>query len=76
MVELAHGLRRERHVQLAGRAGEPWARRIIVALLAMVVVATLLGAVGQSHDTVRAQSPAAELTVKAPTRVRGGLFAS
>jgi hypothetical protein len=71
---LPHGLSRERHVDLEGRRGEPWARRVVIAVLALVVAAALLGAVGQSHTTGRAQAAAATLTVKAPTRIRGGLF--
>ena len=43
-------------------------------MLALVVVAALLGTVGQSPTTLHAQAPAATLTVKAPERVRGGLF--
>jgi hypothetical protein len=74
MEELPHGLERGRHVELAGRRADPWLRRAAVALLALVVLAALLGAVGQSQETVRAQGATAALTVKAPTRVRGGLF--
>ncbi|MEJ7797932.1 MAG: hypothetical protein WKF42_05490 [Solirubrobacteraceae bacterium] len=47
MEPLPHGLQRERHVDLAGRRGEPWVRRIVLALLALVVVGALLGAAGQ-----------------------------
>lgn len=74
METLPHGLRRDRHVELAGRRGEPWARRLVIALLALAVAAALLGVAGQSATTSRAQSAAATLTVKAPSRVRGGLF--
>jgi hypothetical protein len=74
MEMLPHGLSRDRHVELKGRRGEPWARRVFIGVLALVVAAALLGAAGQSHTTGRAQAPAATLTVKAPTRVRGGLF--
>jgi hypothetical protein len=42
MEELPHGLQRDRHVELAGRRGEPRARRLVIALLALVVVAALL----------------------------------
>jgi hypothetical protein len=71
---LPSGLSRERHLELVGRRGEPWARRVAIAALTLVVAAALLGAVGQSHTTGRAQAAAATLTVKAPQRVRGGLF--
>jgi hypothetical protein len=74
MEELPHGLRRDRHVELTGRRGEPWARRFVIALLVLVVAAALLGAVGQTQETLHAQVADATLTVKAPARVRGGLF--
>lgn len=71
---LPHDLSHDRHVELKGRRGEPWVRRVVIALLALVVAAALLGAVGQTHTTLRAQAAGATLTVKAPGRVRGGLF--
>ena len=74
MDTLPHDLRRDRHVDLSTRHGEPWARRALIALLAAAVIAALLGAVGQTPETLHAQARAATLTVKAPTRVRGGLF--
>jgi hypothetical protein len=74
METLPHGLSRDRHLDLEGRRGEPRVRRIVIGLLALVVAAALLGAVGQSHTTLRAEVARATLTVKAPQRVRGGLF--
>jgi len=74
METLPRHLRRDRHVELVGRRSEPWARRTVIALLALVVLAALLGAAGQGDDVGRAQAPAAALTVRAPERVRGGLF--
>ena len=43
-------------------------------MLALVVAASLLGAFGQRPVTSRATSAAAELTVSAPLRLRGGLL--
>ena len=74
METLPHGLQRDRHLELAGRRGEPWARRIVIGLLGLVVVAALLGTVGQSPTTLQAQVPAATLTVKAPERVRSAFL--
>jgi hypothetical protein len=71
---LPEGLDRDRHSELIGRAGEPWVRRGVIALLALVIVVALLGAVGQRHETVQAQAPTASLRVKVPKVVRGGLF--
>jgi hypothetical protein len=68
------GLRRDRHVDLRGRASELWWRRGVIAALAATVIAALAGVFGQQDETARAQSAAATLTVRAPDRVRGGLF--
>ena len=57
MEKLPHGLRRDRDVELTGRRGEPWVRRLVIAAFALVVGAALLGAVGQRHETGQAQRP-------------------
>ena len=72
--ELSLGLRRDRHVDLRGRAAGPWWRRGVIAVFAAIVVAALAGVFGQQDETARAQSAAATLTVRAPAHVRGGLF--
>jgi len=72
--DLAIGLRRDRHVDMRGRQTEPWWRRGVIAVFAAIVVAALAGAFGQQEETARAQSAAATLTVRAPDRIRGGLF--
>jgi hypothetical protein len=72
--DVSIGLRRDRHVELRGREAEPWWRRGVIAVFAAVVLAALAGAFGQSDETARAQSAAATLTVRAPDRIRGGLF--
>jgi len=72
--DLSIGLRRDRHVELRGRAAEPWWRRAVIALLALVVLAALAGVFGQPEQTARAQSQAATLSVRAPEQIRGGLF--
>ena len=74
METLPHGLRRDRHVDLEGRRGEPWVRRSVIAVLAVVVLAALLGFAGQSPGILVAHAATATLTVQAPERVRGGLF--
>ena len=74
METLPHGLRRDRHVDLDGRRGEPWVRRTVIAVLAVVVLAALLGFAGQSPGILVARAATATLTVQAPERVRGGLF--
>jgi hypothetical protein len=72
--ELSIGLRRDRHVELRGRRSEPWWRRGMLVALGAVVVAALAGVFGQQHETVHAETSAASVTVRAPARIRGGLF--
>lgn len=64
----------DRHVSLTGRGGEPWTRRVLLALVTAFVVAALLGAFGQEDVTTVAATDAATLRVRGPDRVRGGLF--
>jgi hypothetical protein len=72
--DLSIGLRRDRHVDLRGRRAEPWWRRAVLLLMAAVVVAALAGVFGQQHETAHAETSAASVTVRAPARIRGGLF--
>ncbi|MEA2142947.1 MAG: hypothetical protein QOI64_1377 [Solirubrobacteraceae bacterium] len=72
--DLSIGLRRDRHVELRGRQSEPWWRRGVLVVMAAVVIAALAGAFGQQHETARAETSAASVTVRAPGRIRGGLF--
>jgi hypothetical protein len=67
-------LDRGRHVDLAGRTSEPWVRRVILAALLAFPVLALLNVFGQDEHTSTVTGPAATLNVRAPERVRGGLF--
>jgi len=58
----------------SGRAYEPWIRRGILALMAVVVAAALLDVFGQRPVTSHATGTAANLEVQAPSDVRGGLI--
>ena len=53
---------------------DPWIRRVILAGLAGIVLAALLGAFGQQPQTSRAVSTDASLAVQSPSRIRGGLI--
>lgn len=58
-----------------GRAeGEPWARRLGVALLALFCGAGLLNVFGQQPGTTVAEGGGARLEVDGPDRLRGGLM--
>jgi hypothetical protein len=64
------GLRRDRHVDAVH--AQPWGRRAVLALFAIVVVAGLAGVFGQGPTVSSATAPAAALTVRVPDRLRGG----
>ncbi|MCW3015898.1 MAG: hypothetical protein JWO02_2990 [Solirubrobacterales bacterium] len=72
--ELPQALSEARHVQLVGRADEPWVRRGILVVLAVVLGLGLAGTFGQRDRVSRAATPQATLRVAAPERLRGGLF--
>jgi hypothetical protein len=46
----------------------------LVTVISVISIAGLLNVFGQHPKTTKGSGPAAELTVTAPTRVRGGLF--
>jgi hypothetical protein len=62
-----------RHRDLEGRSAGRWVRRGFLALLSLFLVAALANAFGQADATDTASGPAATLSVKAPSRIRGGL---
>jgi hypothetical protein len=51
-----------------------WVRRGLVTLFAAIALAALLNVFGQRTSTSTATVPAAQLRLKAPARVRGGLL--
>ncbi len=74
MSELPDQLTVERHRDLAGRGRHPWVRRVAITLCSGMIVAALLGAIGQSDRAASARGPTAQLTVTAPEVLRGGLL--
>jgi hypothetical protein len=68
------GLTLKRHRDLAGRERRPWSRRIAVAALTLICAAALLNAYGQAADVDTVSGGGATLEIKAPKRVRGGIF--
>jgi hypothetical protein len=64
----------ERHRDLAGRRGQPWRRRAIVALVAAIPLLAVLNVFGQRPVTKTAASPAASLELYVPERLRSGLI--
>ncbi len=74
MGELPEGIVLERHRDLGGRTRAPWVRRLLLGVIAAFPVLALLGVFGQKPSTSAAASPAARLSVTAPTRLRSGLI--
>ncbi|HEX3735909.1 MAG TPA: hypothetical protein VHV53_00060 [Solirubrobacterales bacterium] len=62
-----------RHRDFEGRASGQWLRRGFLTLLLLFLVAALANVFGQADATDTASGPGATLSVKAPSRVRGGL---
>ena len=74
MAEGLIGIKVGRHRDLRGREKAPWARRVVLAALAIIPLAALFDVFGQGATVRVADSSAATLTVNAPDHVRGGLM--
>jgi hypothetical protein len=74
MAEQPDGIVLKRHRDLDGRENHPAIRRTLLAVVAAVCLAGLVNLFGQRPSTSRASTPAAVLSVYAPSRVRGGLL--
>ena len=74
MADAPEGIKLGRHRDLQGRGWHIWVRRGLLALVAVFVLLALLNVFGQHSSTARAESAAAALDVRSPTRVRGGLL--
>jgi hypothetical protein len=59
---------------LEGRGRNPWVRRSLLAVIAVLPVLALLNIFGQRPQRIEAQAPAAGLTLSTPNRIRGGLL--
>lgn len=74
---LPGGLDRPIDLDLEGRRRHPVIRRAFITFFALVVVAAIAGAFGQRPQQSTASGAEAQLTLKAPDRLRSGLiFAS
>lgn len=74
MASAPDGLTLDRHRDLAGRQSWIWARRVLLALLAVVPVLALFDVFGQRPATTRVDAPQASLSVYAPAHARSGLI--
>ncbi len=74
MPDLPEQLTLDRHRKLVGRSWKPWARRLLLALLTLVLLLGLLNLFGQRPDGDTETARQASLEVYSPTRLRSGLF--
>jgi hypothetical protein len=68
------GLTLKENRDLEGRERRPWSRRVLLTLLTAFCAAALLNAYGQAADVDLVRAEVADLEIKAPPRVRGGLY--
>jgi hypothetical protein len=73
-MAVPQGLTLKHHRDLADREARPMVRRVLVALLTVVLVLGLFNLFGQRVDVSSAESSAARLELSAPTKIRGGIF--
>lgn len=64
----------ERTRDLTGRRWQPWVRRIALALMLAFVIAGLAGAFGQVESTTTVTGKSAQVSVRVPESLRGGLY--
>ena len=74
MADTPQFLTLKRTRDLEGLERRPWTRRILLALLGLVVVAGALNVFGQHPQTDATEVDAARFEVYSPTKVRSGLF--
>ena len=74
MADVPDTLVLRRHRDFIGRRYTLWPRWLVLGLLTLFCLLGLLGVFGQRPSTVVASTPAAKLTLYAPTKLRGGLL--
>jgi hypothetical protein len=70
----AESLEPYRDISGSRRAHDPWVRRGLLLVHALLVLAALLNRFGQHPGTSSASAPAAALKVQSPDNLRGGLI--
>jgi hypothetical protein len=75
-IELPDGLSVERNRDYEGRVRRrsPWLRAVLLVCVVAIPVLALLGVFGQQPSRTSAATPAASLSVTAPSQLRGGLI--
>jgi hypothetical protein len=73
MAQPPEGITLERNRDMRGPLSSPLYRRALLCCIAVLPILALLGVFGQKPSTSLARSPAGELRLTAPTRLRSGL---
>ena len=73
-MAVPQGLTLKHHRDLADREARPVVRRVLVAMVAIVLLLGLFNLFGQAVNVSSAESSAARFEVSAPTKLRGGIF--
>ena len=74
MADAPQGILVTRDRDLKGRERDPWFRRSLLVLVALIPILGLFNVFGQRPTTSEASAPGANMSIYAPTRVRGGLI--
>jgi hypothetical protein len=72
--EPPEGITLQRHLQLTGRGGGPWLRRALLLAIAVLPILALLNVFGQHPTTTSASTPAVNVNLTAPSKLRSGLI--
>ena len=74
MSSVPEGIILERHRDLRGRSRNPWLRRVLLCVIAVLPILALLNVFGQHPTTTTVSTPQASVDVTAPARLRSGLI--
>lgn len=74
MAELPEGLTPERNRDLSGPLASPVYRHVLLCCIAVLPILALLNVFGQHSTTSAVHTPAVDVSVTAPSRLRSGLI--
>jgi hypothetical protein len=74
MADPPEGITLKRNRDMEGKLASPLYRRVLLGCVAALPVLALFGVFGQKPSTSSVRGPSVDLSVTAPTRLRGGLI--